>query len=92
MSSFLPAINFRALVWVSENNFWRGVEWAAAEGLQQIFAKNIGEAKVSYFCTAVFVQQNVFQLKVSVADVVLKKFGVKSFVVVLAASRRHKGN
>ena len=72
-SQFLPAINFRALVWVPKNNFWRGVERAAAKRLQQIFAKNVGEAKVSYFCPAVFIQQNVLQLEVSMADVVLKK-------------------
>ena len=76
-SQFLPAINFRALVWVSKNNFWRGVERAAAKRLQQIFAKNVGEAKVGYFCSAVFVEQNVLQLEVSVADVVLKKLMLK---------------
>ena len=58
---------------MAENDFWRSIERAAAESLQQIFAKNVGEAKVGYFCAAVFVKQNVFQLQVPVADVVLKR-------------------
>ena len=58
---------------MAKNNFWRSIERAAAESLQQIFAKNVGEAKVGYFRSAVFVEQNVFQLEVSVADVVLKR-------------------
>ena len=62
---------------MSKNDFWRGVERTAAKRLQQIFAKNVGEAKVGYFCSAVFVEQNVLQLEVSVADVVLKKLMLK---------------
>ena len=58
---------------MSKHYFWRRVERTAAECLQQIFAKNVGEAKVGYFCPAVLVQQNVFQLQVSMADVVLKE-------------------
>ena len=58
---------------MSKHYFWRRVERTAAECLQQILAKNVGEAKVGYFCAAVFVKQNVFQLQVPVADVVLKR-------------------
>ena len=67
---------------MSKHYFWRRVERTAAECLQQIFAKNVGEAKVGYFRSAVFVEQNVFQLEISVADVVLKKCGVKSLLLL----------
>lgn len=72
--SSLPAVDLWALVGAASHNLRGGVQRTAAEGVQQVLpVEYVGEAEICDFGAAVLVQEDVLQLQVSVANVVLHR-------------------
>ena len=68
-----PAVNLRPPVRATSHYLRGGVERGAAEGAEEVrVVEHVGQPEVCYLGAAVLVQQNVLQLEVSVADVVLQ--------------------
>ncbi len=72
--TYVPAVDLGSLVGATAHNLRRGVQRRPAEGVQQrLPVEDVGEAEVGNLGAALLVQQDVFQLQVPVADVVLQK-------------------
>jgi len=71
--TYVPAVDLGSLVGAAAHNLRRGVQRRPAEGVQQrLPVEDVGEAEVGDLGAALLVQQDVLQLQVPVADVVLQ--------------------
>ncbi len=74
--TYVPAVDLGSLVGATAHYLRRSVQRRPAEGVQQrLPVEDVGEAEVGDLGAALLVQQDVFQLQVPVADVVLQKGG-----------------
>ena len=55
-----------------QNNLWCKILWSTTEGqCDFIFSNKLSQSEISYFCITLIIKQQIFQLKISVDEVLV---------------------